>query len=446
MGDPCFIESIPGIAFCNINKTDANGVSNLGNNNSEADGSVSLQLTEDIPEDSLSIDNSEGNDITFALAIAKEDLRNKLVVFNTLEDVDVVYVPLDKEVEIPWDPKVIIYEQRSEIDPSYKTINLFIPKAILWLPRGTYSVTAYKKEIKAIGGNEFSNWTPIAKQNLTMKTDAIQGSNFNNKYLRSAFNRGVLGGYHGINKKLKKDAPVVVGAGTVTMADFIRYMKLLNNTNSSLQEQINENKANITTNTGDININKTNISNNTDAIDGLTSTTTNIINDVSDIRNNVISALETRIGDVETNVQKIEVLTNVAVDPATLVKATDANTAITLKLKTGSDTVSENLVVEANSVTYFTLFIYAVQDPNEGQESNMHSIEVSFMVRTNAAGNIISKSNADITELNFKGELLIGAVDVKYIAGDNYFQVDVTPLIAGTQFWTSLKKQELNLN
>ena len=51
MGDPCFLESIPGIAFCNINKTDVDGVSNLGNNNSEADGSVSLQLTEDIPSD-----------------------------------------------------------------------------------------------------------------------------------------------------------------------------------------------------------------------------------------------------------------------------------------------------------------------------------------------------------------------------------------------------------
>ena len=444
MGDPCFIESIPGIALCNINKTDANGVSNLGDNSSEADGSVDLALTQDLPivDDAglgINIDNSNGQDIELALTISKNDLRNKLVLLNTLEDIDIVYVPLNSTVTIPDDTKAIIYETVSSISDDYKVINLYLPNAISWLPRGTYTVTTYKRIEKSIGEKIFTNWTPLTRQTLTIKTDAIQGSNLNNKYLRTAFNRGVLGGFHGVNKKLKKDAPIVVGAGTVTMADFIRYMKLLANTNSTLQEQIDTNKANIESNTDNINANKTNITNNTEAIEALETTTTNITSKISTI-NKSISDLDAEIEEVATDIKNIEVVTNVAVDPATKVEASEANTTVTLKLKTGSDTVSENLFVEPNSVTYFTLLIYAVQ------ESNMHSIEVSFMVRADGTGNIISKSTADITELNSVGNLLIGAVDVKYVAGDNYFQVDVTPLIAGTQFWTSLKKQELNLN
>lgn len=368
MGDPCFIESIPGIAFCNINKTDANGVSNLGDNSSEADGSVDLALTQDLPivdVDGLgiNIDNSNGKDIELALTISKDDLRNKLVLLNTLEDTDIVYVPLDSTVTIPDNTKAIIYETESSISDDYKVINLYLPNAISWLPRGTYTVTTYKRIEKSIGEKIFTDWTPLTRQTLTVKTDAIQGSNLNNKYLKTAFNRGVLGGCHGINKKLNKDAPIVIGNDTISMSDFIRYMKLLANTNI-----------------------------------------------------------------------------NIVVDDATKVEASEANVATTLKFKTDNDIVSENLVVKPNSITYFILLIYAVQ------ESNMHSIEVSFMVRTDGDGNIIGKSAADITELNYVGKLLIGDVDIEYISGHNYFQVDVKPLVNGIQFWTSLKKQELNLN
>ena len=72
----------------------------------------------------------------------------------------------------------------------------------------------YLNNPKIIANNIFDNWELISTQRITLKTSAIQGRLFNNKYLKSAFNRGVQGGARGVRLPLNNKENVIESVET----------------------------------------------------------------------------------------------------------------------------------------------------------------------------------------------------------------------------------------
>ena len=207
----------------------------LGNTTSEADGSIDTNISEAVPVNPV---DSEGNpidpeyniditkgDINIAFTFSKEDIRNKLVLIQSNEDQNVVYIPLNADVELPENLTAIIYEELSETDPNYKYLKLYIPDAIQKFPRGTYTLQSYVNVPKIIGNNVFDNWELLSTQKVTLKTQAIQGRLLNNKYLKTAFRRNVTGLCQGVKIPLdnrpadievaEPTAPVLIDDGEV---------------------------------------------------------------------------------------------------------------------------------------------------------------------------------------------------------------------------------------
>ena len=221
MGYNCFLESLPGLINCSSQTKEGD----FGTSDSEADGSIDIPLSDAIPSEPIgtgengeitqedindfealstqyNIDTTKGQ-IGVAFTFAKEDLRNKLVLIESYTDESIVYAPLNSDIEINLDTTTaIVYEATDDVDPRYKYIRLYIPDAIQKFPRGTYVVEAFVNVPKVIANNSFDNWVEISTQRVTLKTKAIQGRLFNNKYLKTAFNRNVTGREQGVELKL----------------------------------------------------------------------------------------------------------------------------------------------------------------------------------------------------------------------------------------------------
>lgn len=206
----CFLESIPGLVNCTSSSgNEQDGVISISDNTSSSDGSLDLTLTDAVPvsDESYSLDDADTmtpNRVGFI--IAKEDLRNKLVLFNTFEESDykIVFVPLNSGLKIPKDVDCIIYDELSETDENYKYIKAYFPKIYNILPRGTYVSRFAIRSTKSIGKNVITSITEKFKSNLTIKTSSVWGTEINNKYLDTAFRRSDYGIREGIAIKLKE--------------------------------------------------------------------------------------------------------------------------------------------------------------------------------------------------------------------------------------------------
>ena len=206
----CFLESIPGLVNCTSSSDiDQDGVISIEDNSSSSDGSLDLTLTDavSISDENYSLDDADTmtpNRVGFI--IAKEDLRNKLVLFNTFEksNYKIVFIPLNSVIEIPEDVDCIIYDELSETDKNYKYIKAYFPKIYDILPRGTYMSHFAIRYTKTIGDNDLVSITEKFKSNLTIKTAAAWGTEENNKYLNTSFRRSDYGIKEGVNIKLEE--------------------------------------------------------------------------------------------------------------------------------------------------------------------------------------------------------------------------------------------------
>lgn len=212
----CFLESLPGSVFCSDNNTiDDNNDSSkdLGTDTNNSDGSIDIDLTDAVSvndEDySLEQDDVKGTP-KVGFVLSKEDDRNKLVLLHTSEekgDEKILYIPLnDETTEITDKTQAVIYDKLSDVDENYKYIKLYIPKEVVFkrFPRGTYRLYTFLKTQKKIGKNIIEVINTKFKQTLTIKTNAVFGTEENNKYLNTAFNRNTLGEQRGIDLELEK--------------------------------------------------------------------------------------------------------------------------------------------------------------------------------------------------------------------------------------------------
>lgn len=206
----CFINSIPGLVNCSgTNTEDSDGIISLEDNSSSSDGSLDLTLTDAVKIDDpdYSLNNINADDPSLGFIIAKEDLRNKLVLFDTFEKDEkytIDYISLNSEKIVDPNVTCIIYEELSEVDENYKYIKAYFPKIIDILPRGNYVSHFALKTNKKIGKNTFTNLTEKYKSDLIIKTSAVWGTLENNKYLDTAFNRSDYGLVHGVELDLEK--------------------------------------------------------------------------------------------------------------------------------------------------------------------------------------------------------------------------------------------------
>lgn len=206
----CFINSIPGLVNCSgTNTEDSDGIISLEDNSSSSDGSLDLTLTDAVKIDDpdYSLDNINADDPSLGFIIAKEDLRNKLVLFDTFEKDEkytIDYISLNSEKIVDPNITCVIYEELSEVDENYKYIKAYFPNIIDILPRGNYVSHFALKTKKEIGKNTFTNLIEKYKSDLIIKTSAVWGTLENNKYLDTAFNRSDYGLVHGVELDLEK--------------------------------------------------------------------------------------------------------------------------------------------------------------------------------------------------------------------------------------------------
>ena len=202
-----FCENDCFIGVVNCTDSSSNNTSSTSED-TEVNGDLDTNLTDepvlvqDDSENAINIDASSGA-INIAFTLSKEDIRNKLVLLDSNESAfTVVYVPLNSQVELPDTYDAVVYEELSDVDSNYKNIKIYIPNAIEKFPRGSYYLNSYHLTNKTIGGSTISKWTKLMSKLITIKTDAIQGTLSNNKYLRTAFRRGEFGHLEGVSLEL----------------------------------------------------------------------------------------------------------------------------------------------------------------------------------------------------------------------------------------------------
>lgn len=175
----CVGNSLPGF--------DQPYVEELKQNSSNADGSIEL-----IAYGPIQMKDNSGNPLPNAIGIndihvyiAKEDARNKLIVFDSKDDDEVEFV---------------LYEKPCSEDTRFSTFNLFIPYEQIKFARGTYKVRTYVQQVAAVVGSvTHYKLAQVNEQMLTIITDAGMGKNNNKPYLDTAFKRGICTDYSGIN-------------------------------------------------------------------------------------------------------------------------------------------------------------------------------------------------------------------------------------------------------
>lgn len=161
-------------------------VEEVKQNSSNADGSVELVVYGPVKmrnDDGSPIGNVvDLNDIH--VYIAKEDVRNKLIVFDSKDDDEVEFV---------------LYEKPCPEDNRFSTFNLFIPYEQIKFARGTYRVRTYIQKVAAIvGAATHYKLVQDNEQILTIVTDVAMGKENNKPYLDTAFKRGITSSSSGV--------------------------------------------------------------------------------------------------------------------------------------------------------------------------------------------------------------------------------------------------------